>query len=90
VSATVYSSIHILAARPAVRVRPTTYLYLSLSITPDGNAPVDETSLTLTLTGDADDRRAFANALRAAADEIERWEPEQPAPEEGDLAAVPA
>lgn len=61
-----YVSLHILSDRPTVETGPETYPSIDIS---DGV----EARFTLSHTGDAEQRRAFAASLREAADFIERW-----------------
>lgn len=61
-----YTSLHILSDRPTVETGPETFPSIHIS---DGV----ESRFTLSHTGDAEQRHAFAVALRDAADFVERW-----------------
>ena len=68
---TVHTNVHILADRPSVDTSPDTFP--SIRFAEHVGRLVDYTTLTLTVVGDADDRRAFAADLRRAADFMEAW-----------------
>ena len=67
-TATVYTRVHILSDQPMVEVNEATYPSIEIS---EGM----ESSVIVTVTGSADDRRTFADALRAAAETVDAWTP---------------
>lgn len=69
---TVHSSIHILSDRPAVTTGVETYP--SISFSENSGGEVDYATVNVTVTGEREDRLAFAAELRRAADVIEQWE----------------
>lgn len=88
---TVHANIHILSDRPAVSTGVETYP--SIRFSENNGGKVDYADLIVTVTGELEDRRAFAAELRRAADEIEQWErpPYEPFDESDTIAeAVPA
>ena len=85
---TIHSRIHLLADRTAIRFHAG--VYPRLEIVAEADLKVDEMEMIVTLTGDRLDQQTFAQQLREVADSIENWQPEAPAPEEGDVIAAKA
>ena len=69
-AATTFTRVHILSSAPRLSFDPVTYPSLAIE---EGSNPVPSTDVTVTLTGDVLERRAFADRLRYIADRIEAW-----------------
>lgn len=67
----VTTSVHFLCDRYIVVTSPSTYPSVTISDLPSGQL---NHSVTISVTGEAEERRAFAAQLREAARFIERWE----------------
>ena len=70
---TVHANVHILTDRPSLSIGPDTFP--SISFSEHSGETIDYATLTLSVTGGADDRKAFAAELRRAADFMEAWQP---------------
>ena len=68
---TVHSRIHVLSDRPSVSTGVKTYP--SIHFSENTGEVIDYADVTVTVTGDVEDRRAFAAELRRAAEVIEQW-----------------
>lgn len=83
----IYTRVHIITDRPSIETSPSTYPSMAFG---DGI----ETSLTISVGGDYEDRLAFAARLREVADFFEAWTArcpacEQPNGHEGDCSPDP-
>ena len=68
---TVHTNVHILSDLPAVTTNAETYP--SFVVSERSGEVIDFTTVNITVTGDADDRIAFAAELRRLADFFESW-----------------